>query len=98
MSQLTNEFQSFIDRNTKLVNCTLEFRISDNVLEKKHWSVVQIELNQHGRVCSLKYINEGIYEVHQVRLGDTLDGVINCSHLDDTGSYPEIYHELRLVD
>jgi hypothetical protein len=77
-------------------NCTVQVRISDNVLEEDDWSINELVI-QDGVVVSQKNIYNSVHALPDM-LGWTTNEVEEWTHYDPTGAHPENYYELEVSD
>ncbi len=77
----------------KNVQRTMFARVSDNVLEKADWPVVQLAVLD-GVVVAVETLHEGVHSIDSMpRVGWTTDMMVDWINHDSTGSHPETYHE-----
>lgn len=71
-------------------------RISDNVLDPKDWGVDMLTIKE-GYVVRQVNAYKGCFRMPDM-LGWSLTDLHNWSSFDSTGSHPEIFHEVRIID
>jgi len=73
-------------------NGTLKVRISDNVLDKEDWPVIELTLFG-GFIVEEKVLNKGIYAFDSFIGWDRVD-LLSWLTVDYTGQHPEMSHEI----
>jgi hypothetical protein len=67
-------------------------RISDNVLEEKHWGVMRLVIGG-GIVAAQEPVSRGVYALGGF-VGWSVASLATWTRYDATGTHPEQYHEL----
>jgi len=71
-------------------------RIADNVLDEGDWPVQALKI-QCGTVITQRDILPGVYTVVNM-VGWTKAKLVNWANFDPTGSHPEVYHEVAIIE
>jgi hypothetical protein len=76
---------------------SLRIRISDNVLDKEDWPIIEIKFGYLRCSKELMIVNQSLIEpgvYGQDFLGWTVDQLAKWLSYDSTRDHPEIYHEV----
>jgi hypothetical protein len=71
---------------------TLKVRISDNILDKEDWPVIELTFS-NGKIVSEKTLNKGAYAFESFIGWDRVD-LLGWLAMDSTGQHPETYHSI----
>ncbi len=71
----------------------LYVRCSDNVLERKDWTMARLEFGSDGCVVDVDILNQGVYSVHDM-VGWGFPRLAKWQDYDPTGNHPEQYCEV----
>lgn len=85
-----------IDKILDYRNGLFVVRISDNVLDSGDWSMDTITIKE-GVVVNQVNIHDNCYRLPDMK-GWTLADLYSWLQEDYTGSHPENYHEIRIID